>query len=222
MMGSTKMIVSGICIIVTMTAPISFAEGLAISAKSGTLGVGGDLTIGLFEGINTRIGASGLSLDFDENYSGIDYDVGLDLFAYSGLIDWYPFGDDFHISGGVVINRTDIDLSATSNASITINGQSYSAAEAGQIDGAIDFDEIAPYVGIGWGNALNKQETIGFMLDLGVAFIGSPKAELTGSGTLAGDPTFQANLAAEQRDIQDEIDDYKIYPVISFCLYFRF
>jgi len=55
-----------------------------------------------------------------------------------------------------------------------------------------------------------------------VAFIGSPRVALSATGTLAGNPEFRANLAKEEDDLQDEADKFKIYPVLSANLYFRF
>jgi hypothetical protein len=88
--------------------------------------------------------------------------------------------------------------------------------------GKVDLKGMAPYIGIGWGNLIGRGRRWGFYTDLGVAFADSPDVVLRANGTMAADPTFQADLAKEARDIQDDLDDLEVYPVISVGLYFRF
>jgi hypothetical protein len=54
-------------------------------------------------------------------------------------------------------------------------------------------------------------------------FTGSPQVDLTASGgTLANDPNFQTQLALEEQTLQDDINDYEIYPVVQAGLTFSF
>jgi hypothetical protein len=87
------------------------------------------------------------------------------------------------------------------------------------LKGEVDFRPVAPYIGIGWGNALGKEERWGILTDLGIAFTGLPDIELSATGP---DPTIQAEIAKEERDIQDELDAFKFYPVLSISLFYRF
>jgi hypothetical protein len=81
---------------------------------------------------------------------------------------------------------------------------------------------MAPYIGIGWGNPVGRGRRWGFYSDMGVAFADSPDVVLRSNGTLAGDPTFQTDLAKEAKDIKDDLDSLEIYPVLSIGLYIRF
>ena len=45
---------------------------------------------------------------------------------------------------------------------------------------------------------------------------------LRANGTMAADPGFQADLAREAKDIQDDLDDLEVYPVLSVGIFFRF
>jgi len=56
---------------------------------------------------------------------------------------------------------------------------------------------------------------VGMNLDFGVLWQGSSNVEIGVDGVLAGDPTFQASLEAERLELEDEISDYKVWPVIS-------
>lgn len=192
---------------------------LAIAGRSGSLGLGGDLTVGILDDLNARVGIGFFKLDLDGEVSDIDYDFELSLLTYPIMLDWYPFDNDFHISGGIVINETEVDLDARydGTATVDIGGTTYPAAVVGTLSGNLSFDRVAPYVGIGWGNAFGKSRRWGFMTDLGVAFTNSPKVALSVTGAVAGN-----DLAAEEDDIQDDLDKFTIYPVFSASLYFRF
>ena len=48
-------------------------------------------------------------------------------------------------------------------------GTEYQPAELGKLRGEAEFNSIAPYVGIGFGNALSRQHRGGFTMDLGVS-----------------------------------------------------
>jgi hypothetical protein len=45
---------------------------------------------------------------------------------------------------------------------------------------------------------------------------------LSASGTLASDPAFQANLAKERDEIEDDLEPFEFYPVLSLGIFFRF
>ena len=194
---------------------------LAIAAKSGTLGFGGDVTTNLIPQVNLRAGVQCLDFGFDAQFEEVDYEVDLDFFNPLILVDWYPFGGDFRISGGVLFNGTDIQLEARSAATFEIDDTIYTAAELGALQGDVEYRSVAPYIGIGWGNQLGGGRW-GLVTDLGVAFTGSPDIDLRATGPIASDPTFQAHLAEEEQDVQDELDALKVYPVLSISLYFRF
>ena len=194
----------------------------AIGAKGGTLGFGGELTKKIATDINTRVGFNMLDFSFDIDVSDIDYDFGLHLRSLSALVDWYIFDDPFHITGGFLSMNDEFDLKALVNQSITIGDNTYTATEAGRLYGRADIEGLVPYVGIGWGNPFSREKRWGFYSDIGVAFSGTPDVTLRATGTLSGDTTFQADLAKEERDIQDDLDVLKVYPVFTSGFYIRF
>jgi hypothetical protein len=218
-----KMILVLACVVLTMglTARADNSR-FAIDGRAGTLGLGGDLVVNLFRDVNFRAGIGVFSFDYDSTINGLDYQFNLDLRTFPLTIDWYPFHGAFHVSGGVIVNDTDLDYRAKSSTTVEVGDQTYTAAEAGTLLGSVDFKRVAPYAGIGWGNPFGQDNRWGLMLDLGVAFTGSPDVTLRATGSLASDPTFQSELRKEQQDIQDKVDDYKFYPVVSLSLYYRF
>ena len=56
---------------------------------------------------------------------------------------------------------------------------------------------------------------MGLNLDLGVLWQGDPEVAINADGVLASDPIFQSALEAERQELDDEISDYKAWPVIS-------
>jgi len=91
------------------------------------------------------------------------------------------------------------------------------------LDGSVGFGAVAPYFGIGCGNAVSKSGRLRFAFDLGVMFQGSPEVDLTAT---ASDPGLQSELNAELekevKEIEDDVKDIKLYPVISLGLSYRF
>lgn len=194
----------------------------AIGAKSGTLGIGGELTKKVATDINARVGFNMLDYNFDGDIAGIEYDLGLDLRSFSALVDWHIFDGPFRITGGILSMNNELDLDTVFNQSVTIGDTTYTSTEVGTLSGRMDLDGVAPYIGIGWGNPVGRGRRWGFYSDFGIAFGNSPDVVLHATGTRAGDPTFQADLAEEARDIEDDLDFLKFYPVMTAGLYFRF
>jgi hypothetical protein len=198
--------------------------GLAIAGKVSTLGLGGDVITNVAQNLNARVGVNWLSLNIDGKESDIEYTFGIDLLSFSGLLDWYIFKDSFHISGGLFYNQNEADMTAKLAGSYTIGGVEYPAGQIGTLSGKLTYDqELAPYIGIGWGNPITSKGRLSLMFDLGVLFTGSPNVDLSANAT---DPALQnqlnANVAKEEADINDSVKDFKFYPVVALSLFYRF
>ncbi len=195
---------------------------MALGAKVGTPGLGLELTVGLLDSLNTRVGVNAFTYGYDFEVDDFNYDADLNLFTAMLLADWHLFDNDFRITGGIVLNENEIDAVGTTDKDIVvINDTGYRAAEVGDLKTTISFNKFAPYFGIGWGNAVGDN-FFNFSIDLGVILSGSPKATLTANGPLASDPDFQRNLAAEADDVEKEGENFDIYPIIALGLNFQF
>jgi hypothetical protein len=196
--------------------------GLAIMGKAGTLGLGGELATGITSDINARVGLNTLDYDFNKEYDDVEYDTELDFSSFSALIDWHIFGDSFRITGGLLSLDHKLNLDATPMVSQEIGDNVYTPSDIGTLSGRAKMDGVAPYIGIGWGNPLDRSRRWGLYCDLGVAFADAPDVSLSANGALASDPTFQADLAKEKDKIKDDLEPFRFYPVLSLGLYFRF
>lgn len=193
--------------------------GLAFSGKASTLGLGGELTTGITSNVNARVGLNALDFDFDAEFDDVEYDVGLDFSSFSALVDWHLFESPFRISGGVISMDHTLDLDATPSENVDIGDHEYTPAEVGTLSGGVEVDGAAPYIGIGWGNPLDPSKRWGFYCDFGVAFTDSPDVALSATGVAAG---LADDLAKERDEIEDDLELFRLYPVLSVGLYYRF
>lgn len=194
----------------------------AVSGKTSTLGLGGEFTTAVRSDINARVGYNMLDIDFDDvEIEDVEFDIGIDLSSFTALADWYVFNNSFRISGGIISMDHELDLEGRPTENIEIGDQIYTPAEAGTLFGSIESDDVAPYVGIGWGNPLTSSRRWGFTCDFGVAFTDTPDVTLdaTGGTEPAG---FRAELEKQRKDIEDFFDDFKLYPVIAVSFFWRF
>jgi len=207
-----------------MMATTSQAEGLGVTAKFGTLGAGIELSKGFTSKLNGRLGFNTFTFDESASESGVDYDIDLELSTFTALLDWHPFESSLRATVGVVFNGNELDLQAKSSAaSFDIGGVTYTGADVGTFAGKVEFDDLVPYAGIGWGNAVETGQKFTFSLDLGVMFQGTPNAVLTSTGgTLSANPIFQSNLKREVADLQKALDKFEVYPVISLGIAWQF
>jgi hypothetical protein len=206
-------------------APVARAStgDLAVGAKAGTLGIGGEATLGILPGLNVRTGYNAHNYDGTTTRDNIAYNYRLRLGSLPLLIDLHPFPTSgFRFSGGLIVNNNKVDATGKPQGSYTIGGTTYTAAQVGNLTGRIEFNSTAPYAGIGWGNAVAKGLPLTVCIDAGVMFQGIPKVSLSANGTLASDSTFKANLAKEEATIRDTTDNLKYYPVVSLGLAYRF
>jgi hypothetical protein len=205
---------------------------VAIGGKVGSLGLGLELTAGLSPQWNVRLGANGFNYTDDRRKAGhLEYDATAKLRTATALLDWHPGGYGFRLSGGVVYNDNRIDGQSLVPASglYDIGGVPVPVSLVGTLDGRIDFDKTAGYAGLGWGNAVVPGRKLGFTFDAGVIFQGKAKVTLTPNipaSSPLNDPTARAALdillRREEDNIQKDVADYTLYPVVSIGLTYRF
>jgi len=191
----------------------------ALGLKIGTLGAGAEATFGFSDYISLRGGVNYIDYSYDDEIDDIDYDLSLDYFSLAGMVDLHPFGGAFRISVGIVKNENDLALDATPSDDVTIGNTTYS--DAVTLTGDVDVEDVAPYVGIGFGNAARSRGNWSVTLDIGV-IIQSYDVTLTADGPATSLPGFDDDLKREEQDIEDELNDVEIYPVLAIGIARRF
>ena len=193
---------------------------IGVSPKAGTLGAGVVISKGYGEKFSINIDLNTFSYETTRAENNIDYDVDLDLQTAGLLGNYHPFSGSFRLTAGVFYNNNEFDLTGKPTAgTYQIGDTIYTAAQVGTLVGKVTFDSTAPYIGIGWGNRPEKH--FGFTLDIGALYQGTPDLELAATGALSN-PALAADLERERQQLQEDLNDYEWYPVISVGLYFRF
>ena len=182
-------------------------QAAGIGVRAGTTGVGADVAWDFAPTLSARVGYSALKWNYDvDTSSGIEYDGKLKLSNLNTMVDFHPLGPVFRLTGGVIFNDNKYDV-----RSKQFGGALSGTVEAGK--------SAAPYLGVGWGTVAGAG--VNFYIDLGIMFMGTPKATLAAScGSLspAQCAALQSQVAAEQARLQDELDNAKYYPVVNFGL----
>ena len=86
---------------------------------------------------------------------------------------------------------------------------------------------------VGWGNVVPRSKHFSVPVEAGAVFSGAPHTllNLTGDvcapdGTncraISSDTTVQSNILAQQRKFNNEVNSYKVLPVISVGFAYRF
>lgn len=201
--------------------------GVAVGVKAGTLGLGAEATIGLSDTANLRLGVNRASIDLsgvveraDKDQNVEDVDITLELSTVAALLDWHCFESGFRLTGGAMLNNNEGNLTADVAKRVELGDASYIVSS---LDGTVSFGEVAPYFGIGYGNAVDKSGRLSFALDFGVLLQGSPEVEMTAT---ASNPSLQnalnADLEKESRKIEEDTEGITVYPVISLGFALRF
>ena len=197
---------------------LAAAQGPAIAARAGTFGVGGEATLDVNRHLGFRAGLGFIPVQPTGSLGDVDYRIKPPSTLTNLGADVYPFGGHFRLSGGLLLQH-DVTMEGKGTGTYEFNNVTYSASEAGAIDGRVDWGSTAPYATLGFSG---RGKGLGLSLDLGAAFLGEPALELTSTGgTLSGNATFQQNLKAEQDRAQKDAGKYlKILPVLSLGLRF--
>ncbi len=222
----------------TMIGSAAYAEEIStqytVGLNVGTVGIGLDISVPVTPSLNVRASLNGATYSGTEVESDIEYDYSGDLLTIGALLDYYPVEESqFYLSAGAFYNGNGIDGTGIPyEGTYEINGVEYQATDIGALDAEFDFNKIAPYIGLGWGHK-SMEAGWGFSMDIGALYHGSPNAALDvtrGSGIPADDggpndilfEQIQADVEAEQKDLEDEISSYKWYPVVRIGLTYTF
>ncbi len=199
-----------------------YAQSPSLGVKVSTLGIGVEVEQSFLDSFGGRIGVNYFSFSYDGTEEDIEYEFDLNLMSVSALLDWHPFQGSFKISGGVLFNNNDIDANAKRADTFKIGDTRYTAAQVGTLKGKVDFDDVSPYLGLGWDTSFGKDNSFGLTFELGAVFQGAPQVDLSADGPIAGNAVFQSELAKEEEKLQSDLDNFEIYPVIAFGFIYRF
>lgn len=213
---------------------LAAAGNLGVAGKISTLGYGAEADYVITEKFSVRAQFNTFSYDFDLDENDIEYDSTLDLSSYGVLLDWHPFGGGFRVSAGGFVIDNEIKGKASGQGEYEIGDETYTVGpnDSLQATAAITLgDGFKPYLGFGWGHSPANKGGLLLSFDVGVLFQGSPDVDLKVRGTadlngtpvdFSNDPTLQAEVREEEKELQDDLKDFDLYPVVSFGIGWRF
>jgi hypothetical protein len=212
------------CALVTS---FSASADIGVGVKAGTLGVGlegrWDPPVPWFD---VRVGMNKFDFGADGDYAGIAYDSTL---AFDNL---YLTGNfkiplsPLRFTVGAYSNGNELQLTSMDTGDLTydIGGVSVPVASVGELQSVTSFDDTAPYAGIGFDFEVFGKA--GLNLDFGVLWQGDPTVSLAASNfdslSSAEQVVLGVLLERERLEIQDDISDYKAWPVVSLSFVYNF
>jgi len=212
---------------------------VGVGVRISTLGVGFETGVALTHKLNVRGGANFFSYNRTFNYNGISYKGNLDFRNGDLLVDWFPFGKVFHLSGGALIyngNKINASANAPAGESFSLGATTYYSGNTNPITGTgkLSFRKAAPEVLFGFGNLVPRTRHFSFGFDAGVAFVGLPQTKIALQGTActdplqtncvdaATDPTVQSNILAQQNKLNSKGKYAQYWPILSMGFGYRF
>ncbi len=204
-----------------LTSGLAQAQNHSVAARAGMLGLGAEYGYAINDRLGVRFGLNGGRVGSELDDTDIEYSFDLNWDSVSASVDFYPTARAFRVTGGILRNSNRLDLVARPTQDVTIGDQTYTPEQVGELRGRIGFQRTAPFLGVGWDRSRLNQR-FGMSYDLGVLRQGSPRASLTASGELAGDPAFAGDLEAERRDVQDSVDGFELMPYVTIGFVFKF
>jgi hypothetical protein len=203
------------------------AADFGVFAEVGTFGLGGGAAVQLNERFSARAGYSTISGGInDYEAEDLDFDADVTIGAAKLLVDWYPTPSSFRITAGAMLNQTKATAVATpTGGGYTINGTFYPFFVVGSAAGRADFDHFTPYLGVGFGRALDTAGRFNVTVDIGAAFVGDPDVSLNATCTSVTPASvctrLQQDIAAEQADVRDDADDLNLWPYANVSFSWR-
>jgi hypothetical protein len=211
-----------------LLATASAQAELAVTADLGTTGAGAHLVVPMETYLNGRFGINYFQHDFNKHSGQVNYELKGKLQTVDVLFDWFVReNSSFRVTGGLVYNGTTMDATGKPDLAgkFTLNGVTYSAADVGQLNGRVKFRKAAPYLGIGWGNPLAAGSRWRFNADLGAFYQGKGDVHLASIGCATSNKVCKAlasDVKAEQLRLQEDISEYKFYPVLRASVSYSF
>ncbi|NNF40419.1 MAG: hypothetical protein HKN64_03500, partial [Woeseiaceae bacterium] len=176
--------------------------------------------------IDLRLGINSFEYDDSGTQAGIDYDAtfALDTFYATGNIH-FPLSP-LRVTAGVFSNGNEFALQSRdfTDLQVTIGDQTFNSDDVGSLQSVTSFGSIAPYLGVGFDfEFLSK---VGINLDFGVLWQGEASVALEASALADAPPDVSARLQpaleAERIELEEEMSDYKAWPVISLGFVYNF
>ena len=202
------------------TSNQDYFGGLALTLKAGTLGGGIGVAKTLATDVHLRLAYNYFkykkdgTYNTDETIESLGYNVNINLKSISGLLDYYPFGKTFYLTGGVLYNNNLVKGTGTPLDSYEAEGNVYTPEQIGALNINLEAKSAwTPYLGLGFGNPLILGRKVGVFMDIGALYMGSPDVEFT-----AAEDSMIFPTTTQDDQVEENIKNIKWYPVFQLGL----
>ena len=175
----------------------------------------------------------------DVTADGMTWLANLKLSSAQVNYDWFPFGNAFHVTPGLVFyngNTAGATLSVPAGKVFRWQHKKYLSDPRDPIrgDAGVAFHQVAPALLLGWGSLIGrKRRHFSVPFEFGIVFHGQPKFtfDLSGSAcdikrrgcnSINGDAEGLRDIQNERQSIGREVSAYKFYPVVSVGVAYSF
>lgn len=189
---------------------------LTLSLTAGSLGIGPEVTYRVNKTIGIRGNATFFSLNRGITSDDIRYDGKVKLKSGGVMLDLYPFGGGFRISGGARINGNNGSVTATPTTNVQVGNTTYTPAQIGTLSGGAETKDFAPTLTIGY---TTRKKGLSFGIDAGVMFQDEVRIQNFVSSTGLISPS---DLEKERQSVQNDVDDFKVYPILQVAVGYAF
>lgn len=223
----------------TKEAGVTAFSRVGIGVKVSTLGVGIEGATPLAGKFNLRGGFNMFRYSRAFTSDGIPYNGQLQFQSAEAHLDWFPFGG-FHVSPGILFyngNQVTATAAVPGGQTFSVGGTSYQSDLVTPVTGTgkLNFVKVSPSIMVGVGNLIPRNgRHYSFLFEVGAAYQGSARVALNLAGNvcdagtglncraISSDATVQANIQAQQVKLQNDVNPYRFYPVISLGVGFNF
>jgi hypothetical protein len=189
---------------------------ISLGIEGGTTGFGGTAAWRFLPNLGIRGGMDYFSYSINgRDIQGVNYNGRLRLQSEPATLDIYPWRtSSFRISVGALFNQNEV--TGDSTGSVAIDGIPYPSQ---QLALKVTQNTVNPYLSIG-GNLFYFDRAHHWSLggELGAAYTGSPTVTL--SNPTGGIPS--GALESERKHVEDQIQNFKFWPVIKLTISYQF
>ena len=221
------------------------AGQFGISPVAGTLGLGLELDYAMNDYFSIRLQGNQFNYDDDFEEDDINYKGEIKLSTYGLLVDYHPFSGAFRLTGGIYSNGNQMSGLANDSGRVEyeIGDAIYTSVPSDPLTLNADVElgnSSAGYLGLGWGHSPKNTGGLLLSFELGVIFSGEPTIAYQASGSAqvnvngnlqqfsladTANPLvaeFYTELDKEAANLQDDLSEFKFYPVLKLGIGYRF
>jgi hypothetical protein len=206
----------------------SFEHRHALGGKVGSTGLGLEYSYnyGAFLKYGLRASVNFGTYSRDETRSGFLFDGEAKFNSVMLLADAHPYGNGFRLSAGLMVNLNKLAAAGRPvEATVEINDVTYPASAVERASGEVTFQWPSPYFGLGWGASPAGNRGIFYSFDFGVAYQrGDISLNVACGPTLpaAECAQLQSDVQAQEARFREDLVDYRLYPILTFGVGYRF